>query len=204
MFPQTVSHHVRFSRGRLFATMLVGLSIAFIRVDANGTTKDQGPGSVDNWPSGLSPETADMFCHNEVMVHASASTVWRYLVAAEQWPTWYNEVQNIRILNSNHVLGRGSKIAWNTLGLFVESTVAECIPNERLTWLSNTNPAGAVAYHVWVLIPIADGCKVVTEKTEAIQASAHFTATDAYATEHRVLQIWLNRLKALSESAKQR
>ena len=43
----------------------------------------------------------------------------------------------------------------------------------------------------------------MTEKTEQILPNAPFKAADAYATEHRVLQIWLARLKALSESAEE-
>jgi uncharacterized protein YndB with AHSA1/START domain len=199
MFSSNETLQLRFCLSRLSAITFVGLIIFFVRVEAIGTTKDHGPGSIDNWPSGFSPRRADMFVHNEIVIHASASTVWRYLVAAEQWPTWRPEAQNVRMLTPGHVLGRGSKFAWNTLGLSVESTVAECIPNQRLTWLSKTIPDVAEAYHVWLLIPVADGCKVATEKTEIMTNSSWADA--AYATEHSADETWLNRLRAISESA---
>jgi hypothetical protein len=35
-----------------------------------------------HWPAGFSTEITDMFSHNEIMIHAHCSTVWRHLVAA--------------------------------------------------------------------------------------------------------------------------
>jgi hypothetical protein len=43
--------------------------------------------SIDiHWPAGFLPEAADMFSHNEIIIRADCSAVWRHLVAARKWP----------------------------------------------------------------------------------------------------------------------
>ncbi len=39
-----------------------------------------------HWPDGFAPDGADVLAHNEVIVNAPRSTVWRHLVEAEKWP----------------------------------------------------------------------------------------------------------------------
>ncbi len=39
-----------------------------------------------HWPDGFAPDGADWFAHNEVVINAPRSTVWRHLVEAEKWP----------------------------------------------------------------------------------------------------------------------
>jgi uncharacterized protein YndB with AHSA1/START domain len=112
-----------------------------------------------HWPTGFSPERADVFSHEEVVVHASPSTVWRYLVAAEQWPTWYSSASTVKILDPDHTLRVGSTFTWNRFSVVHQSRVAEYVPNQRIAWY--TDEPTVHAYQVWLLIPIADGCKVV-------------------------------------------
>jgi hypothetical protein len=37
-----------------------------------------------HWPDGFSPEIADMFSHNEIMIHVNCSIVLRHLVVRHQ------------------------------------------------------------------------------------------------------------------------
>jgi uncharacterized protein YndB with AHSA1/START domain len=194
-----IGNHLRFRVNRLFMMMLIGLSILSVRVDADSNFEELVPGSIPiKWPRHFSPKTAQVFVHNEVTVHTSAPTVWHYLITTELWPSWI-DASNIRVLNTDHVLRQRAKFTWTTMGgQSYESTVAECIPNERLTWFTE-GMVSARAYHVWLVVPVADGCKVVSYK--AINKWDATGETPAYSVEHGTIQIWLNRLKAVAEAA---
>ena len=225
MFSLTEGQRVRFSVDRLSVIMLIGLSILLIRFDANAESgsgdesQDAYPRLADlvnastevNWPTGFSPKTADLYAHAEITVHASLPTVWHCLIAAEQWPAWFNYSHDVRVSNDKHVLGPGSKFTWNwrfptsTVTVRIEGTITEWIPQKRLIWLSEGTLPNDInwrdkiffrAYHVWILIPVADGCKVVSEKTVNGEG-----ASRAIAFERQALQDWLYALKKSSESA---
>ena len=42
-----------------------------------------------HWPDGFHPEQADLFAHNEIVVHASCEKVFANIVDAQVWPSWY-------------------------------------------------------------------------------------------------------------------
>jgi len=196
MFPPKKKPHVQFPSRRLFAALIAitGLSAFASRVDANANLPAQASTEVD-WPAGYSPKTADIYSHNEVVIHASPSTVWRSLVAVEQWPTWCSTAQKVRILTSEKVLGPHSKWAWTTVGVPLYSTVAKYVPNERLEYYSvHTDNSGVAAYRAWLLIPVADGCKVISELVESGPVAQY-----AASTQQR-MQGQLKQLKAVSES----
>ena len=186
--------HIQFASRRLGTalTAIIGLSIFMSRVDADNPAQTS---TEVQWPTGYSPKNADIFTHTEAVIHASPSTVWNCVVAAEQWPSWYSNSHNVKILNSEHILRPGSRFTWITFGIPVESTVAEYVPNKRLAWYSAAT--NIRAYHVWLLIPVADGCRVVSEKVDYgpnLSSSA--------GSVHQLLRFQVNRLKAVSESHK--
>ncbi len=39
-----------------------------------------------NWPDGFDPASAELFAHNESVIHASAEKVWQHITAATAWP----------------------------------------------------------------------------------------------------------------------
>jgi hypothetical protein len=93
----TERRHVQFPARRLCAALITiaGLSIFVDRVDAVPSAKDLAQKATEiHWPTGYSPERADVFSHEEVVVPASPSTVWRYLVAAEQMADVYPDSEN--------------------------------------------------------------------------------------------------------------
>jgi len=166
------SYHAQFPSRRLFAGLIAitGLGIFMTRVDANANEPAQASTEV-HWPPGYSPTKADLFTHDEVVIHASPATVWNYLVAAEQWPRWYANSRDVRILNSEHILRPGSRFTWTTFGVRLESTVAECVPNKRLGWSSmHLDGSGIHSYHAWLLIPVADGCRLTASYGNPIKA----------------------------------
>jgi hypothetical protein len=143
MFSVRQRYRVQFPSRRLFAALIAitGLSIFTAQVDANTNDPSQASTEV-HWPAGYSPRTADIYSHNEVVIHASPSTVWIRLIAVEQWPTWCSTAQNVKIISSEKVLGPHSKFRWITVGVPLETTVAKYVPNERLEYYSaNREPA---------------------------------------------------------------
>jgi uncharacterized protein YndB with AHSA1/START domain len=150
-----------------------------------------------HWPMGFAPEIADMFSHNEIMIHAHCSTVWRHLVAAPQWPDWYPNAHDVRLPNSEKgILRQGTRFGWETFGVHIDSTVNEYVPGRRLGWFGK-GPRVA-AYHTWLLTSVADGCRVVTEEATKGPGAVAGRKSDPGAL-HAGHELWLNRLKALSE-----
>jgi hypothetical protein len=48
-----------------------------------------------HWPDGFHPEQADLFAHNEIVVHASCEKVFANIVDAQVWPSWCPNSHNI-------------------------------------------------------------------------------------------------------------
>jgi hypothetical protein len=111
--------------------------------------------------------------------------------------TWCSTAQNVKIITSEKVLGPHSKFRWSTVGVPLESTVAKYFPDERLEYYSDhTDNSGVRAYRAWLLIPVADGCKVISELVEYGNGPIA-----AYASSTRLrMQGQLKQLKAVSES----
>ena len=53
-----------------------------------------------HWPNSFQPEQADLFAHNEIVVHASCEKVFANIVDAQTWPEWYPNSHNVKVLNS--------------------------------------------------------------------------------------------------------
>jgi len=115
------------------------------------------------WPDGFAPETADLFAHNELEIHAPCAQVWAALIAAPRWPTWYANARDVQLDAGGDVLTAGTRFRWVTFGLAVTSEVHELVENSRLAWFGHAD--GLDAYHAWSLAPAGDGCRVVTEET---------------------------------------
>jgi hypothetical protein len=51
-----------------------------------------------HWPDGFHPEQADLFAHNEIVVHASCEKVFANIVDAQVWPSWYTELPQCQVV----------------------------------------------------------------------------------------------------------
>jgi len=87
-----------------------------------------------HWPAGFEPEKADLFAHNQARLNASCDTVWRHIVDARAWPTWYPNAQNVTLLGNAEALAPDVRWRWTTFGLAIESRVDEFVPGRRLGW----------------------------------------------------------------------
>jgi uncharacterized protein YndB with AHSA1/START domain len=118
------------------------------------------------WPKRYLPGSTVVFVHNEIVIPAPPSVVWRILLRAEDWPTWYPNSADIHFVShTGPDLRDRSRFRWNTFGTRVTSKVLEFEPERRLAW--NAHGIGVDAYHAWLLTPLEDGSThVLTEETQ--------------------------------------
>jgi len=182
---------------------LIGLGIcgptafAFVQM-ASAPDNDLAMRSPEiHWPPGHSPAEADLFAHNELLINAPCATVWQHIVAAPDWPQWYPNAHDVRILGGGGgALRRGTSFAWNTFDLEVESKVDEFVPKARIGWFGKH--VGLDAYHTWLLSPAPHGCQVVTEEVVKGPMAVAMRKSDPDAM-HKGHDLWLGTLKKVSE-----
>jgi hypothetical protein len=150
-----------------------------------------------HWPAGFHPEQADLFAHNEIVVHASCEKVFANLVDAQVWPLWYSNSHNVTLLNSpDGKLHEGTRFSWNTFGVPIESRVHEFVLNSRLGWFGNGT--GMHAYHTFLLLKTDEGCHIVTEEVVKGPGAVEFRQKQPSAM-HDGHDLWLSTLKQRSE-----
>jgi uncharacterized protein YndB with AHSA1/START domain len=150
-----------------------------------------------HWPSGFTPEDADLYAHNEIEIDVPCSRVWKHLIAAPTWPSWYSNAHDVRLVGtkSDH-LQRNTSFSFDTFGAHFNAKVAEFVPNERLAWFGKGT--GNVAYHAWLLKGTANACTVVTEEVAKGPNALLIRQHDANAM-HKGHDLWLQGLKTVSE-----
>jgi len=186
----------------LALSICVGTVSAFSQSAGQSTIKDDlAKRSKDiHWPSGFSPSEAIVFAHNEVFIEASCTTVWRHLVDAPNWPTWYPNAQDVTIANNRSgALEQDSIFEWSTFSLPITSIVHEFVPNSRLAWFGKSKGLDAVFYHTWYLVPTPEGCQMITEEVVQGPGAITFRDKDPGAL-HRGHENWLKGLKQVSEN----
>ena len=150
-----------------------------------------------HWPDGFHPEQADLFAHNEIVVHASCEKVFADIVDAQVWPSWYPNSHNVKLLNSpDGKLHEGARFSWDTFGVHIESQVHEFVPNSRIGWFGNGT--GMNAYHTFLLIRTGEGCRIVTEEVVKGPGAVEFRQKQPSAM-HEGHDLWLRTLKQRSE-----
>ena len=150
-----------------------------------------------HWPDGFHPEQADLFAHNEIVVHASCEKVFSDIVDAQVWPSWYPNSHNVKVLNSRDgKLHEGARISWDTFGVHIESRVHEFVPNSRIGWFGNGT--GINAYHTFLLLKTDEGCHIVTEEVVKGPGAVEFREKQPNAM-HAGHDLWLETLKQRSE-----
>ncbi|HET9956709.1 MAG TPA: SRPBCC family protein [Polyangiaceae bacterium] len=155
------------------------------------------PGGTVHWPEPLSPSNADLFSHNDVVIARPCQRIWDILVNAPKWPEWYANASQVRLLDRSRTqLEHGSAFTWRTFGIVVESRVAEFEPAARLAWFGAAKDM--TAYHAWLLKPLPDACRVITQETNNGPAAVALRDKNPDAI-HDGHATWLAQLKAISE-----
>jgi hypothetical protein len=117
-----------------------------------------------HWPAGFEPAKADLFAHNDLIINASCERVWKHIVDANRWPTWYPNSKDVQIQGGDSVLLDGTVFRWITFGLTIESKVHEYVPNQRLGWYGYAPGTTPSFYHSWYLEPRGAMCLVVMDE----------------------------------------
>jgi uncharacterized protein YndB with AHSA1/START domain len=151
-----------------------------------------------HWPDGFHPERADLFAHNEIVVHASCEKVFDNIVDARVWPHWYPNSHNVKLLNSpDGKLEEDARFSWDTFGVHIESRVHEFVPNSRIGWFGDG--PGMHAYHTFLLLKTDEGCHIVTEEVVKGPGAVEFREKQPNAM-HEGHDLWLSTLKQRSEN----
>jgi hypothetical protein len=150
-----------------------------------------------HWPAGHAPADADLFAHNELLIHASCSIVWQHLVQAQSWPEWYPNSHNVKLLNSSDGrLHQNTQFSWDTFGVHIQSHVHEFVLDSRIGWFGEGTDLDA--YHTFLLLKAPEGCRVVTEEVVRGPGAVEFRKKDPNAM-HRSHDLWLSSLRQISE-----
>lgn len=117
------------------------------------------------WPEAYTPEEAKFFVHNEIEISAPAEAVWEVLIQADEWEDYYSGASNLELgSNQSGRLSENSVFSWKTMGLDFTSYIKEFKPPFRLSWESNRKSIRG--YHAWLIIPTAEGCKLITSEAQ--------------------------------------
>lgn len=117
------------------------------------------------WPSGYEPGISKFYVHNEIVINAPPDVVWKHLIDALQWETWYTGASEVSFVNpADTVLHTNAVFKWKTMGLTFTSTIKQFEHNRLLAWESKKK--SIQGYHVWLIVPTANGCKVITDESQ--------------------------------------
>jgi uncharacterized protein YndB with AHSA1/START domain len=151
-----------------------------------------------HWPDGFHPAQADLFAHNEIVVHASCEKVFANIVDAQVWPSWYPNSHNVKVLDSpDGKLHEGARFSWDTFGIHIESRVHEFVPGSRIGWFGDGT--GMNAYHTFLLLKTDEGCHIVTEEVVKGPGAIDLRQKQPNAM-HDGHDLWLSTLKQRSEN----
>ncbi|UAY55656.1 SRPBCC domain-containing protein [Arachidicoccus terrestris] len=153
------------------------------------------------WPADQEPKISAIYALNDIDIKAPAEVVWKLLVDAKNWGSYFPPEDQVEILSGETELVLGNNWSRVTIGFLMHLTVTEFVPNHRLAWKTtvdddNTN---STAYHGWVITPTEDGVHVLTEETQQgewfLKILGHKHPGGLYAYH----QEWLECLKTAAE-----
>jgi Polyketide cyclase / dehydrase and lipid transport len=151
-----------------------------------------------HWPEGFDPLQADLFAHNALVVNAPVEHVWATLVAAQTWPNWYSNSNDVVVNDPSGQLDENVTFSWSTFGFNLVSQVAEFVPRSRLGWYGNGE--GLRAYHTWMLISRSAKSTYVVMEEVAFGQGPQKLARSNPGHMHRGHDLWNISLKFACET----
>ena len=120
------------------------------------------------WPAQYAPQTSAIYALNDIDVQAPPAVVWKLLVEAKNWASYFPPENQVRLLGGEPELALGTQWSRVTVGFPMSLVVTEFEPLARLGWATTVDgdETGSSAYHGWVITPTATGCHVLTEETQ--------------------------------------
>jgi hypothetical protein len=151
------------------------------------------------WPEEFHPDNANFYVYNEIEINAKPEVVWNILINAGEWHTYYKGVQSPSVvMNSDyHILKDGAVFKMHTMGLHLQPTIKEFVPNQRMAWeVRRSNLSG---YHAWVIVPTETGCRLITAEGQ----NGFLTFLQKVFQPKKLLKlhdVWLKAMKVRAES----
>ena len=151
------------------------------------------------WPEEFNPEKAKWYVYNEIEINAKPEVVWKILIDAKKWHTFYKGVESpIEYLDSTaKTLRNGLRFKFHTMGLQLEPEMKEIVPNERMAW--EVRRGNLTAYHAWVIVPTENGCRLITPEAQ----NGFLTFLQKIFQPNKLLNLhehWLEVIKARAEN----
>jgi uncharacterized protein YndB with AHSA1/START domain len=150
-----------------------------------------------NWPPNYEPAESKFYVQNEIEIEAPPELVWQILIDARRWPSWYSGAKSVTFPNqADSNLIANTEFRWKTMGLKFASRIKEYEPGRYLAWESKKKSIRG--YHVWLIIPVSQGCKVVTAESQNGWLT-FFEKTFQPKKLKKLHDVWLLELKQKSE-----
>jgi uncharacterized protein YndB with AHSA1/START domain len=120
------------------------------------------------WPRQYDPQISAIYALNEVDVKAPPEVVWKLVVDAENWSSYFPAEDQVKILSGGPELALGTKYSRVTVGFPMHLVVTEFEAGRRISWSTvvDGDETGSTAYHGWVITPTDAGCHVLCEETQ--------------------------------------
>ncbi|WP_406149663.1 SRPBCC domain-containing protein [Streptomyces sp. NBC_01012] len=155
-----------------------------------------------NWPERYDPKVSALYALNDIDVKAPPEVVWKLLVDAENWWSWFPPEDQVKILGAEPELAPGTTYSRVTVGFPMTLDVTEYEPFTRLSWATTVDgdATGSSAYHGWVITPTAEGCHVLTEETQQGPFFIEELGRKNPGALYRYHQDWVERLARTAET----
>jgi uncharacterized protein YndB with AHSA1/START domain len=120
------------------------------------------------YPPEYDPRISAIYALNEIDVKAPAEVVWKLLVEAENWSSYFPPEDQVKISSGERELALGTRYRRVTIGFPMTPVVTECVNGRRLSWSTTVDgdETGSTAFHGWVITPTDEGCHVLSEETQ--------------------------------------
>lgn len=186
----------------IFLSLVFLLSVFHLKAQSSSsetimTQKINPTTDLIQWPAVYHPKKAKWYVHNEIEINASPETVWKILIDAKVWHTFYQGVQSpVVYFDSNAAyLRKDLQFKLHTMGLKLNPIIKEFVPNERMAW--EVRAKGLRAYHAWLIIPTEKGCRLITPESQ----NGFLTTLQKIFQPNKLLKLHDKWLKLIKEQA---
>jgi len=154
------------------------------------------------WPHQYDPKTSAIYALNDIDVSAPPEVVWKLLVDAENWSSYFAAEDQVKILSGEPELALGTKYSRVTVGFPMTLVVTECVPGHRLSWSTvvDGDETSSSAFHGWVITPTNHGCHVLSEETQQGPFFLEELGRKNPGALYRYHQDWVESLARAAES----
>jgi hypothetical protein len=170
-----------------------------VRVESIKSKKYNPATNLVVWPAEFNPTKANWYVYNEIEINAKPEKVWEILIDAKKWHTFYSGAESpVEFLDTTQAtLKNGMIFKLHTMGLHLLPEMKEFVPNERMAW--EVRRGNLKAYHAWVIVPTAKGCKLITPEAQ----NGFLTYMQKVFLPNKLLNLHDNWLRLIKERAEE-